>query len=111
PILPSPGDRASAHLAPANPIEGLAIGGRVGIVYVVNEELPAVLVTRVALRLNLLALAKQRSIADRPAILHLVRPCVFVEVFVGIKLASGLEHDDSHAFFAKFLRGPPTGRA
>src|SRR5581483_12495919 len=66
--LAAPHNRAPADLATAYPIEGLVGGRRVRVVYVINEELIAVLVTGITFGLHRLALAVKLCAWDDAAV-------------------------------------------
>src|SRR5262249_757625 len=100
-----------ADLPPADPIERFAFGGGVRIVDVVDEKMTGVFVAGVALRLNRLPLLEQLGLRDQIPVFEVVWEGQHPEIFRGIELAPGFEHDHAQAFLGQFFRGPPTGRA
>src|SRR5262249_44953803 len=62
-------------------------------------------------RLNRLSFFEQFGLWDRVAEFQVIRPGQHLEIFRGIKLAPGFEHDHAQAFFGHLFRGPAAGRA
>src|SRR5262249_879661 len=62
-------------------------------------------------RLNRLALLEKHGLGDQVSALEVVRESQHFEIFRGIELAPGFEHNHAQAFFGQFLGGPPAGRA
>src|SRR5690606_26144873 len=104
--LPSPHDRLATHLSAADPVKWPALGGGVGIVLVVHEELGGALVAGVALALDGLPLGELPLVAQ-VAIVELVRRGIHQVVAGRVKRAALLQHQHPEALSREFLRGPP----
>src|SRR5690606_16912329 len=111
--LPSPGQRAPADGAEANPMERHVLRMAVGILDVV--DVPAVVGLRTG-ALGGLQGAPPRDLGrgdiagPRVAVLHLVGAHVFAEL-IGRDLGAGFEDGDLPAGLGQLLGGPPTGGA
>ena len=108
--LAAPHDRPSAHLASADPAEGLVRVGRVRILDVVDEELARHLVAGVALALDGLGGGERLAVVPA-AVRHLVGGEMFGVVALGDDHGAGLEDQNAGAQFGELLGRPPARHA
>src|SRR5262245_23396365 len=83
--LPPPRQSSPADLPPADPIERLAWGGGVGIVFIIDEKMTGVFAAGVALRLNRLPLLEQLGLRDQVPVFQVVWEGQHFEIFRRIK--------------------------
>ena len=109
--LPAPGDRTTANMIAANPVEAVHFG--VGMFVILHEPVVPLIVDRVAgallLEIVLLHLVERRAAARIAEV-----PRVFCEgrvILAVFDLAAALEHECLETFFAQVLRSPSAGEA
>ena len=101
--LAAPHYRTPAHLAAANPSERLAGFSRVGMLFIVYEELRRPFITRVTSALNGLIFLQAAAIAHSPEFHHPRRNVLDI-VFRRQNWTPGLEHKGSQSFLGELFR-------
>src|SRR3989442_2751713 len=104
--LSAPHDGLATHLAAADPVERLVGVEGVWVLAVVDEELAAVLVARVAGALDELVTLERLAVPEAPE-LHLPRGHVLDVIPRGVDRPTGLEHERLEPALAQLLRRPP----
>src|SRR5262245_3754392 len=98
-----PHDRPPAHLAAANPVEGLVLGERVRIVEIVDEDLARILIAGARVPLDGLVALEALAVAHA-TVAFLVRGHVLDIVDRRIDRPARLEHDRAQSVFGELFR-------
>src|SRR5207245_9602146 len=100
----------ATHLAATDPVKRLVGVEGVRVLAVVDEELAAVLVARVAVALDELVALECLAVPEAPE-LHLPRGHVLDVIPRGVERPTALEHERLEPALAQLLRRPPARAA